>query len=141
MHRRLLRNPWTAPAVSLLMIAALTALTACSALNPLHVAQTPEQKYAAVKLTYDALLTVAQTFVADQTIPPDARRAVQSAVGKSGELYKSLNTAFVEYVAAKSQLAAGATTSDKLNVATTNLATWVAQLEAAVGPLAVLLHR
>lgn len=130
-----------ARARTFLLLATTLLVVACQVSNPLAVAQTPEQKYAAVKLTYDALLTPAQTFVADPAIPADARRAVQAAVGKSGELYRSLNGAYVDYIAAKAQLAAGATTADKLNIASANLAQWEQQLEAALGPLASLIAK
>lgn len=123
-----------------LCIALAAAVVACTS-NPLAVAQTPEQKYAAVKLTYDALLTPAQAFVSDTTIPADTRRAVQAAVAKSGDLYRSLNTAYVDYVAAKAQLAAGTTSADKLNIASANLANWEQQLEGAVGGLASLIAK
>jgi hypothetical protein len=119
----------------------LAALTACQNLNPLAVAQTPAQKYAAVKLTYDALLTPAVDLVEDTTAPIDLRRNVQRAVASSGEAFKSLNTAYVDYVAARATLAQGATTSEKLELATANLEQWVSTLESDLGNIARLLDR
>lgn len=126
---------------NLLLATTLLFVVACQTTNPLAIAQTPEQKYAAAKLTYDAVLSAVQTFVADSSIPADARRGVQAAAARSGELYKSLNGAYVEYVAAKAQLAAGTTTSDKLTVASANLLQWEQQLEQAIGGIATALKR
>lgn len=122
-----------------LLTVAVLAVAACQTTNPLAVAQTPEQKYAAVKLTYDALLTPAQQLVADTTVPADVRRTVQAAVGQSGQIYRSLNAAYIDYVAAKAQLAAGTTSADKVKIAADNLAKWDAQLEAALGSIATSL--
>lgn len=127
--------------IQLVITAAIVAslFAACATTNPLAVAQTPAQKYAAIKLTYDALLTPAATVVADTTVPANTRRALQAAVAASGDIYNSLNTAYIDYLAAKGALGAGETTSDKLNIASANLDHWIAQLQTVVERLATLI--
>lgn len=132
------RFPWLA----LALFAFFTqVLTAC-ATSPLAIAQTPEQKYAAIKVTYDAVLAGAQTFVADTTAPADLRRAVQAAAVESGTIYVSANQAYQEFVAAKAQLAAAPDTPGaRLDVATQNLERWLGQLDSAAADLKRLSSR
>jgi len=116
------------------------ALSACANLNPLSVAQTPEQKYAAVKLGYDALLTPAVQLIQDESVPVAARRALQTTVAQSGEVYKSLNAAYVDYLVAK-QTFTGADKDQRLAVVAAQLDNWIKQLEQHTNSLATALKR
>lgn len=116
-------------------------LEACAGLNPVAVAETPAQKYAAVKLTYDAVLTVGVQIVQDSTVPNEVRRPLQAAIAASGDVYRSANEAYVQFVAARGELATGQTSSAKLDIATANLEKWIGQLQTAGGRLAALAHR
>ena len=109
--------------------------------NPLAAAETPAQKYAAVKLTYDAVLSGALVLVQDTTVPAELRRSIQSAAVTSGDIYRSANTAYVQFVAAKAELAAGETRSAKLDIATANLERWLRDLDSVAGRLAALQSR
>lgn len=120
------------------LLAALLVLLAACVNSPISIAETPAQKYAATKLTYDAVLSVAVPVLEDNAVPLEARRALQTAIADSGEIYRSANRAYVDYVAARAELQAGATTSEKLEIATRNLERWLAQLEGTAGRLSSL---
>lgn len=122
-----------------LVMAALT-LGACANLNPIAVAQTPEQRYAAVKLTYDALLTPAVQLIEDQSAPIALRRALQDAVATSGETYKALNAAYVDYLIARETFA-GAERDQRLAVVGASLEGWINQLERHIDTIATALKR
>lgn len=112
-------------------------LVAC-ATSPVSIAQTPAQKYAAVKLTYDAVLAVAVPVIEDTAVPINVRRSLQTAVAESGEIFGTLNDAYVQYVAARAELGAAETTSERLEVATRNLERWLAALDETVLRIASL---
>lgn len=116
-------------------------LAGCAGANPLAVAETPAQKYAAVKLSYDAVLSAALVVIEDTSLPVNLRRSTQAAVAESGELYKTGNQVYTDYLAARGALAAGTTTSEKLEVATVNLEHWLEQMEQHVARIAALAHR
>lgn len=116
------------------------ALIGCAS-NPLAVAETPAQKYAAVKLSYDAVLSAALVVIEDTALPANLRRSTQAAVAESGELYKTGNQVYTDYLAARGELAGGATTSEKLEIATVNLEHWLEAMESAVARIAALAHR
>lgn len=115
-------------------------LVACAS-NPIAVAETPAQKYAAIKLTYDAVLSGALELVRDQSVPAEVRTRIQQSAAASGEIYRNANAAYVQFVAARAELAAGQTRSEKLDVATANLERWLGQLETVAGQLAAALDR
>jgi hypothetical protein len=114
---------------------ALAVLSACANLNPIAVAETPEQKYAAVKLTYDALLTPAVQLIEDTAVPTALRRAMQDAVARSGETYKALNAAYADYLVARETFT-GADRTQRLAVVAASLDGWIAQLERHIDALA-----
>jgi hypothetical protein len=117
----------------LLLMAAT--LSACANLNPIAVAETPEQKYAAVKLTYDALLTPAVQLVENTAVPNDLRRAMQDAIARSGETYKALNAAYADYVVARETFT-GADREQRLAVVAASLDGWITQLGQHVDAIA-----
>lgn len=123
---------------ALLAMAAM--LAACANLNPIAVAQTPEQKYAAVKLTYDALLTPAETLVADTAVPAQVRRALQDTVAQSGDVYRSLNRAYADYIVARETFT-GADREQRLAVVAGALDGWITQLEGHIDSIAAALKR
>ena len=123
--------------VSLLTALAVLIVTAC-ATSPIAIAESPAQKFAATKLTYDAVLAVAVPVLQDNAVPLEARRVLQTAIADSGEIYRSANRAYVDYVAARAELAVGTTTSEKLEIATRNLDRWLATLEETIGRLTTL---
>ena len=116
------------------------ALSACANLNPIAVAETPEQKFAAVKLTYDALLTPAVQLIQDETAPLALRRALQDAVATSGDTYKALNAAYTDYLVAREAFS-GAEKAQRLAVVGASLEGWIAALEKHIDTLAAALKR
>jgi hypothetical protein len=123
----------------LLVVAML--LSACQGLNPLAVAETPAQRYAAVKLTYDALLTPAVTLVQDEAAPVAVRRTVQQAVAASAGVYASLNAAYVDFQVARVAVQAGESPEARLTTAAAELENWIAQLDGHLTALASALDR
>lgn len=123
-----------------LILSLLLALTAC-ATSPLAIAQTPEQKYAAAKFELDAVLQAAAVFVEDQSVDAGARRSVQAAVAQSHTVYLSANDAYVKFVAAKGELAAGATPTDKVTIAAKNLERWLGDLDTISKRIAAIAHK
>jgi hypothetical protein len=109
-------------------------------LNPIAVAETPEQKYAAVKLSYDALLTPAVQLIEDETAPAPLRLALQEIVAQSGETYRSLNAAHVDYLVARATFA-GAERDRRLAVVGAELESWIAKLEGHTDSIAKSLGR
>lgn len=108
----------------------LAVLYACAGLNPVAVAQTPEQRYDAAILSYEALLAPATEIVEDVGAPPPVRRSLQAAIAESGEIYRTSKTVFTEFTAAKAQVTAAAPGAGaRLDVATANLESWIAKLE------------
>lgn len=116
-------------------------IAACASLNPVAIAVTPEQKFDAVLLTYNALLEPATQLVEDATAPTSVRRALQNAIGASGLIYNGANNAHRDFLAAKAAVAAGTDTPDKLTIATANLEKWSGQLDGIVAQLQTLTHR
>lgn len=130
------------PLAPLLFLATLVAFAAgCAGLNPVAVAETPAQKYAAVKLSYDAVLSAAVGVIEDTSLPANVRRSTQAAVAESGELYRTGNQVYTDYLAARGELSAGTTTPEKLEIATVNLEHWLEQMEQHVARIAALAHR
>lgn len=118
----------------------LLMLNACAS-GLLAKADTPEQRYAAVKLTYDAALATAYEIVADTAAPLELRRTVQKLVGDSADIYRSSNAAYLEFIQARDALAAGTTPAEKLTIATANLERWIGSLDAAGGKLRAATRR
>lgn len=125
---------------NLATVLALVSLLGACALNPVAVAKTPEQKYNAALLSYDAALEVALEILEDPQAPTNIRTSLRAAVLASGEVYTSAQATFAEFKAAKAAVAAGGPGA-QLDVATENLAKWTADLEAVIGRLDALTHR
>lgn len=117
-------------------LAAAALIAACANLNPVAVAETPEQRYNAAKLAYDALLTPAIEIIEDPAAPIGVRRTLQELVGTSGELYRAGNAVYADYRAARAAVAAGESPQDRLDIATANLERWAAELNEAVDLIA-----
>ena len=121
-----------------IMATIAAAVVAACASSPVSIAETPQQKFYAAKLTYDAVLSGALVLVNDTTLPAELRRRIQSAAASSGDAYRASNQAYLQYVAARAELAAGQTTSEKLEIASANLLRWLGELEAAAAALAAV---
>jgi hypothetical protein len=115
------------------------ALAAC-ALNPIAVANTPEQKYDATLLTYDAVLEPALQLLEDPRAPLELRRSIQAAIAQSGQVYASAQSAFANFKAAKAAVAAGGP-GGQLDAATENLGMWTQQLADVLANLKTLTNR
>lgn len=126
--------------LSLLTLLVLFLVLAGCALNPIARAQTPEQKYDAVLLTYDAALEVALDVLEDPSVPTNLRTSLRASIIASGELYAAGVATFADFKAARAALAAGGPGA-QLDVATENLGKWVDDLEAAIGRLQALSDR
>lgn len=123
-----------------LQLFVLAALTACASLNPIAVANTPEQRYNATLLTYDAILEPAIEVLEDESVPVEVRRSIQAAIATSGEAYDAATSAYSDYKRARAAVAAGGQ-GQVLEVASENLARWTAELEQTLGRVKALADR
>jgi len=121
------------------MLFGLVALAAACANSPLSLAETVEQKYDAVRLTYDALLTPAVAAIEDEALPIEARRQIQSLVQQSATVYALGIDLYVEYRAARAAFAAGDSPESRLRIATDNLERWADRLETVLDSIALAL--
>lgn len=124
----------------LTLVAVLVLLVGCARLNPIAIAETPEQKYDAAVLTYNALLEPATQIVEDPAAPADLRRALQATIAQSGEVYRTARDAFDEFQRAKG-LVEDAGAGNRIEAAAANLETWLLQLEGISARLAALTNR
>ena len=120
------------------LVAALT-LAGCAGLNPIAAAETPAQHAYAIAASYNVLLESAADIVEDTSAPTELRRAVQATELRTTPVIDALEQSFAEYQVARAQFAAGATTADRLEIATANLAGWLDQAEGALVELAAAL--
>lgn len=121
----------------LVLVALFMALTACAALNPIAHAETPEQKYDAALLTYDAILEPALELLEDPTAPANLRRSLQTAIAASGEIYGAGVDVFSKFKAAKAEVAAGGP-GTVLATATANLENWMRDLDESLARIQTL---
>lgn len=117
------------------VIFAALALAGCQH-NPIAAAETPAQHAFAISATYNVLLESAADIVEDTTAPTELRRAVQQTELRTTPVIDALEQAFADYQLARAQFAAGATTADRLEVATVNLEQWLERAEYALVELA-----
>jgi hypothetical protein len=130
-------NPSRSLSLQLLVtIVALAVVQAC-ALNPVAVAETPEQKFNAVLLTYDALLEPALEVLEDPNVADNVRRSLQAHIAVTGEVYSGAVASYADFRAARAAVAAGGP-GTVLATATANLEKWANDLESALGRLDAL---
>lgn len=120
-------------ALPLLLLLLLTA--AGCPLNPVHTAQTVEQKADAIYGEYVIAKEQGAALLNDATIPDTAKRPLAEAMVSSKATADSLHDALGEYSKVKSQLAAGTTSNDKLVIAEQNLSTWLAESQPLIQKL------
>lgn len=126
--------------IRLLAVLFVVMLLGGCALNPIAVAETPDQKYDATLLTYDAILEPALTLLEDPTTPVELRRTLQQAIAASGNVYTSATQAYANFKNARALVAAGGE-GRALEVATENLERWLAELEQTLANLQQLADR
>lgn len=125
-----------ARSLTVLQLLVVLVLVGC-ALNPISRAETPEQKYDATLLTYDALLEPALEVLEDPAAPANLRLSIQGAIANTGEIYGAAVKAHADFVAARAAVAAGGP-GQVLEVATENLEKWTADLTDSLARLDAL---
>jgi len=115
-------------------VAALVTLHGCVA-NPLAAAKTIDQKAYALYGTFMAFEEVGATIVQAPAVPEVVKAAIRKADRIAKPVADSLLSALKQYVVIQQQLAVGATTNDKLAIATANLEKWVRDAEPLIQDL------
>lgn len=118
----------------LFVAAAVVALAAC-AVNPLAVAKTTQQQAFSVYGEFVTYEKVAAKLVQDPTVPEAAKTVLRQADAAAYPAATALYAAVQEVVAIQAALAPGATTSDKLVIASANLQTWYDQSKPLIDNL------
>lgn len=120
---------------AIMAMCAVTMISASCAVNPVSTASTVDQKTYALYGEFVVFEELGAQLVKSTSTPA----AVVSAIRKADATAKPAmdNALAAEQLAQaiRIQLAAGATTQDKLNVALTNLDSWVAQATPLVSNL------
>lgn len=120
--------------IALALAAAGMFLGGCQHLG-VQEAQTTEQKAAALLGDFGVFQRAALAIGSDATVPENVRRAVLDAPIAAKPAVDQLDEALRSYREIALQLKAGATTDDKLHIAATNLATWVARVAPQIKAL------
>lgn len=124
------------PKASIVLAVLAVVAAGCANINPVSVAETPEQRYDAVRMAYDALLEPAVEIVEDESAPLELRRDLQDAIADSGDVYSAGTRVYTEYRAARAAVAAGDSPESRLEIATQNLDEWVRDLNGILDELA-----
>jgi hypothetical protein len=99
--------------------------------NPFAACKSPGQCYLATAGTFNASQQAALQLIGDPQTPAAVREALRQADAKAEPVYEQLSSAYRAYRHAKTDLAAGLTTNDKLVIATADLNRWLTE----AGPL------
>jgi hypothetical protein len=102
---------------------------------PSRIAETPLQHAYAALTEYHAVQDVGLALVISPDTPPALKGALIAAEDAATPLAKSVTGAVQKVEAARQQLKDGETTEAKLQIATSELAGWTLQLNAAVKDL------
>lgn len=119
---------------ALLLFGALT-ISACKTINPVTAAETPEQRAYAVYGTFVVAEELGAKIVTDATTPASVKQAIKDADAKAKPAADALLDATQQVMTVRAQLAAGATTEDKLKTVIANLDTWITDASPKVSAL------
>lgn len=113
--------------VALALFLVLTALGGCQRLA-VQEAVSPEQKAAALLGDFTVYQSASLKIATDETVPAEVRRKVAQTAVDAKPVADQLDLALREYRSIAGQLAAGASTDDKLKIAAANLSRWILEL-------------
>lgn len=99
-------------------------LSAACAVNPLAVAKTTQQQAFSVYGEFVAYEKVAAKLVQDPTVPEAAKTVLRHADAAAYPPATALYNATQEVIQIQADIAAGATTSDKLVIASASMQSW-----------------
>lgn len=123
----------------ILMLAAVCALTVATvsgcADTPSRVAKTPLQHAYAALQEYNAAQVVGLTLVQDDGTPEALKRALIDAEDAATPVVKSVTAATREVERIRTEVKAGATDMEKLEIATASLDRWTLELRKALATL------
>jgi hypothetical protein len=124
------------------LIATLTLLAGCGSINPFVHAETPEDKALVTLRSYDIIQEEVEPFVANTSLPANARQALQEMDRFAVAGLTELAGAFKEVQAARTALAEAyppdapedekAKREARLRVANANLIQWTATARARI---------
>jgi hypothetical protein len=115
-------------------IIAATALSACTA-NPISAAQTPDQKAYALYGTFVVFEEQAASLIRNVSTPDSVKTVIRKADMAAKPVVEDLLSAARQYLQVQTQLKTGATTADKLQIATANLQKWVTDATPLIADL------
>jgi hypothetical protein len=125
MKRQLLRLPL--PFILLL-------LASCTS-NPFKTAETPEQNADALYGSYTIAVEQGAKLLQDQAVPDNLKRPIAEAMVAAKSPANSFQDALIQYSTVKAELAAGATTQDKLVIAQQNVDRWLLEAKPLIDKL------
>jgi hypothetical protein len=133
--------PSVQPVLASVLLAVLFcgSLVGCESLG-LSTAQTNEQKAAALLGDFTLYQKASLQIGSDPTVVPEVRKAVLDAAIAAKPGADQLDATLRQYRQIKAQLAAGATTDDKLSIVAANLTSWIRQLTPQVTQLRKLVE-
>jgi hypothetical protein len=116
------------------MILAVGLISACQS-NPLSAAQSPDQKAYALYGTFVVFEEQAAVLVRSPSTPAEVKSAIRKADAVAKPVVDNLLGAARQYVSIQMQLKSGATSADRLQIATANLQKWVADATPLINSL------
>lgn len=112
---------------ALLAMAALTVglLAGCQTANPVGSAERPETVALALTGSYTIVAEAAAAIVTNPATPPEVKASLKAVDAAAYPVVKQLQPLAAEVAHIRADLATGATTDEKLLVATTKLNDWI----------------
>jgi hypothetical protein len=118
----------------------LLILAACTS-NPFKTAETPEQTADALYGSYTIAAEQGAQLLQDATIADNLKRPVAEAIVAAKGPANSFQDALIQYSTVRAQLAAGATTQDKLVIAQQNVDRWLLEAKPLIDKLIAAVGR
>ena len=113
----------------------VVALSGCTGMNPVKVAESPEQQAYAAYGTFVIFQEKAANIVEDRTIPRGVRLKIIEAEERAKPVADSLLDAFAEFLTVKAEFQAGTTDEERFVIAANSLNDWVTQLAPLINDL------
>lgn len=126
---------------SMLLIITWLALAGCQSINPMSIAETPAQKAYALERSYNIVLAGALDLVNDPAVSAGIKSNIRSIERRTTPVVDNLSEAFADYVVAKSALASGTGSEERIEIVAANLENWIRQAERAIVELANAVDR
>lgn len=130
----ILKLHWAAFLLAMLIVP-LMLIVGCTSQLGVVAGQTPEQKAAGLLGDFTVYQGASLKIGTDETVPQAVRQKVLQTAIDAKPLADSLDATLRLYRGMEAQLAAGATTQDKVDIAALDLASWVTKLEPLVTSL------